>query len=204
MTESRSEFDQLVATPKGALDQASAKVVNAVGGLMQRALAATGTAKQDIAKAMLVSPGRISQILAADGNVKVSTLARFMEACGYELSISAVPKREGLPSLEPRRRGPRRVRTAPASSARFHVDDYFGPKDFASKPGIAEHVQLRAGIDESFVIDAHFVPNVVLWSEGTNYDCGWKGSNVIYLMDSDSIVRPGIASLRHDNRGVDA
>jgi hypothetical protein len=116
MTEN-SELEKVMSTRTGAMDMAAARLVSSVGGLMQRALAMTGKRNQEVAQEMRVTPGRITQLLNADGNIKVSTLARFMEACGYEVVISALPKKEGLPSLEPRRRTKRNRSAAPSPVA---------------------------------------------------------------------------------------
>ena len=114
MTDNRpTELDELLGTRSGSLDLAGAKLVSSVGSLMKRAMTVTGKRPSQVADGMCVSPGRISQILAAGGNIKLSTLARFMDACGYEVHVTASPKDPTIPSLERRRRGPRRDDSVP-------------------------------------------------------------------------------------------
>jgi hypothetical protein len=103
-----SEVDQLRATRSGSLQLAAARLVNIAGALMERALEGSGKKAREVARDMLVSEGRVSQLLAADGNVKLSTLARFMDACGYELSLEATPKDESARPIASNRRAPRR------------------------------------------------------------------------------------------------
>lgn len=90
---------------------AAAALINAVGSLMEQTVALSGIPRRDIAAAMGVTPGRVSQVVDGDGNVRVATLARVMEATGADLSFTAttpagahitVPRR-------PARRRPARV-----------------------------------------------------------------------------------------------
>ncbi|WP_137292010.1 helix-turn-helix domain-containing protein [Nocardioides dongxiaopingii] len=118
----KTEVDELLEDSRHRVELAAARVINAVGGLMDRALLAsiaTGRRQHEIARDMGVSSGRITQLLSAKGNVKVSTLARYMDACGYDLKISATPQESGMPSLEPKRRVRRtdQIRTAAPSVA---------------------------------------------------------------------------------------
>ncbi|PWI45165.1 helix-turn-helix transcriptional regulator [Streptomyces sp. ICBB 8177] len=64
------------------------------GGLARQAtaelaglLTARGMTRADLAKAMGVSPGRVSQILSGDANLTVRTLASVAEALGARVEI---------------------------------------------------------------------------------------------------------------------
>ena len=90
------------------LDRSAARLAVRSVALMNLAAAVSGLSQNELAARMGVSPGRISQILNGDGNVRASTLARVLRAAGYEARLEAVPAEEGvepLPRRKPRRRG---------------------------------------------------------------------------------------------------
>lgn len=120
MTQSESEVDRIMAERSSALHLAAARLAGSVGALMERAVARSGRLAREVADEMMVSEGRISQLLSADGNIKVSTLARFMDACGYEVVITAVPKDSSVPSLETTSRARQR------DPIQTEFDDMFG------------------------------------------------------------------------------
>lgn len=105
---------------------AAARLSSMVGALIENVQDASGVRKGQIAGAMGVSAGRVSQIINGDGNVRIATLGRFLEACGYELELVARPKSgDGtvirLPRKGRRRRNgrPEGQQVVPASSAGF-------------------------------------------------------------------------------------
>ncbi|MEZ7007098.1 helix-turn-helix domain-containing protein [Streptomyces sp. AD55] len=55
-------------------------------------LAGLGKSRSDLAKAMGVSPGRVSQILSGEANLTVRTLAAAAEALDAEVQISFRPR----------------------------------------------------------------------------------------------------------------
>lgn len=59
--------------------QATASLAGLLGGL--------GMSRSDLAKAMGVSPGRVSQIMSGDSNLTVRTLAAAAEALGAGVEI---------------------------------------------------------------------------------------------------------------------
>ncbi|MFG2121823.1 helix-turn-helix domain-containing protein [Streptomyces sp. NPDC048710] len=56
-------------------------------------LAGLGKTRSDLAKAMGVSPGRVSQIMSGDANLTVRTLAAAAEALGADVEIRFSPRR---------------------------------------------------------------------------------------------------------------
>lgn len=53
--------------------------------------AKSGLRKKDIAEALGVSPGRVSQLLRTDGNITIAALAKLMYSMGFEAEVSARP-----------------------------------------------------------------------------------------------------------------
>lgn len=95
------------------VDLAAAALSNAVGSLMEQVVEGSGLKKQEIAQRMGITPARISQLLASDGNVRVASLARLVEAAGYEIAVVVTPKDPTRgPRIEVPRR-PDRNRSAP-------------------------------------------------------------------------------------------
>lgn len=94
---------------------AAAALINAVGSLMEQTIDLSGVLRRDIAAAMGVTPGRVSQIVDGDGNVRVATLARLMEAAGADLSMTATTRSGAVITVrrQPmRRRASAKARTA--------------------------------------------------------------------------------------------
>lgn len=83
----RSERD---AEPAGA--QLARQATASLAGL----LAGLGKTRADLAKAMGVSPGRVSQIMSGDANVTVRTLAAAAEALGADVQITFSPSRPAV------------------------------------------------------------------------------------------------------------
>lgn len=92
------------------LNAAAAALSSAVGSLLEQMVDDGDLPKQDVAERMGVSPSRISQLLTGDGNLRMATLARFAEACGYDLTLTATPRDTSTkrPITVPRTSRPRR------------------------------------------------------------------------------------------------
>lgn len=80
----------------------AAALINAVGSLMEQLVELAPSRKDQIAQKMGVTPARISQLLAGDGNVRISTLARLVEACGADLALTATLRDGGSEISVPR------------------------------------------------------------------------------------------------------
>ncbi|MDF3300436.1 helix-turn-helix domain-containing protein [Streptomyces tropicalis] len=85
----RSESNAEVAGAQLAR-QATASLAGLLAGL--------GRSRSDLAKAMGVSPGRVSQILSGDANLTVRTLAAAAEALGADVEIRFCPRPQGVQS----------------------------------------------------------------------------------------------------------
>lgn len=90
--EGLSEIEKIEADPRLRAELAAARLASTIGALMDAVEEATPVLQKDIAHAMRVTPGRVSQILSGDGNVKIATLGRFLDAAGYDLELVARPK----------------------------------------------------------------------------------------------------------------
>lgn len=73
------------------LDAAAAKAAVESVALINSVVEDAGLLQSELAKALGLTEGRVSQVLNGDGNVRVSTLARFLRAAGYDLDIAATP-----------------------------------------------------------------------------------------------------------------
>lgn len=80
----RSLAEQL--REENPLDAAAARAAVAAVSVMNEAFEKSDlSSRRQLAGALGVSEGRISQILNGDGNVRVSTLARLLKASGFDL-----------------------------------------------------------------------------------------------------------------------
>lgn len=134
----RSLVDQL--REERPLDAAAARAAVRAVGLMNEAFStSTLGARRELAEAVGVSEGRISQLLNGDGNVRVSTLARLLKASGFdlELSLAGVDDSPNRSSRRYRKKGhrsePTYVTVRTDASVTERPD---GPPD---GPGVEQH-----------------------------------------------------------------
>lgn len=73
-------------------DLAGAQLARQATASLAGLLAGLGTSRSDLAKAMGVSPGRVSQIMSGDANLTVRTLAAAAEALGADVEIRFSPR----------------------------------------------------------------------------------------------------------------
>ena len=92
-------------------EKAAAALCGAVGSLIEQMIEVCGYKKGDVAARMGVTPARLSQILGGDGNVRVSSLARVAQACGFSLQLTGRDTERGVVITVPRA-GRRRQRVA--------------------------------------------------------------------------------------------
>lgn len=94
---------------------AAAALINAVGSLMEQTVDLSGVTRRDIASTMNVTPGRVSQLIDGDGNVRMATLARVMETLDAEIILTANMRRDGAVISVPRQATRRRSTSAPVA-----------------------------------------------------------------------------------------
>jgi transcriptional regulator with XRE-family HTH domain len=95
-----SMFEQRQASGAGAQGLSAARFALQVIRLFFSAKKESGLSHREIASRLEITEGRVSQVLNGDGNVHVATLARFMHAMGYDLSLRAIPFADGREPLE--------------------------------------------------------------------------------------------------------
>lgn len=71
------------------LDAAAAEAAVESVALINEAIAGAGLLQSRLAQELGITEGRVSQVVNGDGNVRVSTLARFLRAAGYQLNLTA-------------------------------------------------------------------------------------------------------------------
>jgi len=86
----RSLYEERLETTSGRLSLAAARLAHDASALLRETRAKSGMTNKDLAAALELSEGRVSQVMGGDGNVRLSTLARFMGAMGC--SIRLVPE----------------------------------------------------------------------------------------------------------------
>lgn len=105
----RTLIDEEQATDAGAQGLAAADLAGQTIRLLHQALEASGLDQKSLSKKLGVTEGRVSQVLNADGNIRIAAVARYLYALGYEVRLSATPLVPGLPDL-PRQTQRRRAR----------------------------------------------------------------------------------------------
>lgn len=105
---------------ENAIEMAAARAEVRATHLLRRSFKLSCLTQKELAEKLSLSEGRVSQVLNSDGNVKTTTLARFLRALGYRLVLEAEPIEGHTPDL--RRHGKQRKR----SSQSVHV---YGPID---------------------------------------------------------------------------
>ncbi|MDG4667992.1 helix-turn-helix transcriptional regulator [Mycobacterium sp. 236(2023)] len=99
----RTLIEEIEATDAGAQGLAAADLAGQANRVLQAALDASELDQKDLAAKLGVSPGRVSQVVNSDGNLRIAAFARYLRALGYEATITARPVESGLPELQTRR-----------------------------------------------------------------------------------------------------
>lgn len=99
-----THFDDLGASPLGARELAASQLTNDALVLLQTALSTTGVSQKQLAEILGIGESRVSQVVNGDGNVKLTTFARYMRALGYSVTLDVMPIDSGVPVLSRARR----------------------------------------------------------------------------------------------------
>jgi transcriptional regulator with XRE-family HTH domain len=97
-TREMSIIEQEMNTPEGRRELAAAQGIADAADLLLESFEASELTQDRLATLLGVTPGRVSQVLHGDGNVKVATLARFLAAMGYELRLTVAPAQDAAPA----------------------------------------------------------------------------------------------------------
>ncbi|SDG88252.1 MULTISPECIES: helix-turn-helix domain-containing protein [Microbacterium] len=112
----RTVLDVENATPASAQELSAARAEIRAEILLGEAFRVSGKSQRQLADDLGVTEGRVSQILSGGASLKVSTLARYLRALGFQLEVAAEPLEKGLDRL-PR---PKRARGRVGSSLILH------------------------------------------------------------------------------------
>lgn len=82
-----SMVDEFMSTPRGRAELAAAEAALEAQALIERAFQASPLSARDVATALGVTEGRISQLRHGDGNLRLSTLAKLMSVLDQPLSL---------------------------------------------------------------------------------------------------------------------
>lgn len=83
-----SMYDEHVSTSVGRAGLRAAHAAGDAQALIERAFASSRLTSRDVAAALSISEGRVSQLKNGDGNVRISTLARLLSALGFRLELT--------------------------------------------------------------------------------------------------------------------
>lgn len=84
-------LDKIAASPRGRREVAAARLRYEVLVHLHRALEHSGMTQSELANALGVSKGAVSQVLSGDGNLQVNTVAAYAAAMGQELRLELAP-----------------------------------------------------------------------------------------------------------------
>lgn len=93
-------IQQVEAAAAPAREMAAARFALSVRNALEAAFRAWGREKSDLAKDLGVSVSAVCQVLDGDGNVRVSTIARYARALGYQASLRLDPVEDGAQALD--------------------------------------------------------------------------------------------------------
>lgn len=110
MTKSSSLVELEESTDEGKREMSAARAEVRVSNLLRKAFRLTRKSQRQLAEKLGVTEGRVSQVLNSDGNLRITTIARYLRVMGYELQLEAVPAEEGVPDLRVVRRSRRNAR----------------------------------------------------------------------------------------------
>ncbi len=84
-------YDRVASKPGGEAALAAARLRREVLVALHQAFAASGLETQtEIARRLNIRKSAVSQVLRGDGNLRITTLAEYLFALGFELDISLV------------------------------------------------------------------------------------------------------------------
>jgi transcriptional regulator with XRE-family HTH domain len=99
-------YEQLAANDRGRMELASARLRYEVLGVLHKALEVSGMSQSDLARRLNLRRSAVNQVFRGDGNVRISTLAEYLYAMGFELDLRLVqagePRRAALEGRQPR------------------------------------------------------------------------------------------------------
>lgn len=86
-----SLYERIAQRGEGARFLAAARLRREVLKILHRALAAAEINQVELAARLGVRKSAVNQVLNGDGNVRITTLAEYLHACGHEATLALVP-----------------------------------------------------------------------------------------------------------------
>lgn len=95
---------ELELSQQGTRELAASQLTNDALVLLQTALSSTGVTQKQLAEKLGIGESRVSQVVNGDGNVKLTTFARYLRALGYSVTLEVQPIDVGSPQLSREKR----------------------------------------------------------------------------------------------------
>lgn len=93
-------YEQRASTYEGSLGIAKAELRYRAIEVIADALERSGVSRKELAARLGVSPGRVSQVLGGDQNLRLNTLAEYLYALGRKVHLDSVAATEGEAIIE--------------------------------------------------------------------------------------------------------
>lgn len=82
-------YDLEMESPEGRAELSAVATAGQVRHLLDMAKDRSAITGEEIARILGITPGRVSQVLNSDGNIRISTFAKFLAAMGYQVELGA-------------------------------------------------------------------------------------------------------------------
>lgn len=79
--------EQYLTQPGFANEMAAAHLALEVSGVIDRAITLSGISIEDLAEGIHGTPERVEELIEADGNIKIASLARMLHVMGFSLKL---------------------------------------------------------------------------------------------------------------------
>jgi transcriptional regulator with XRE-family HTH domain len=91
MADVTSLYERIARTDDGSRRLASARLRHEVLKLIHRAQQASGLNQVELARRLGIRKSAVNQVVRGDGNVRINTLAEYLHATGFEMTVQLVP-----------------------------------------------------------------------------------------------------------------
>ena len=116
MTDNETPMFSIDESEADRIEMGAAHITNEVVGLLNTALAASGLTRRELAARLGIGESRVSQVLNGDGNLRLTTLGRFLAAMNCKVDMAP----RGFDAPSPRRRSRSQRPPEPAVSVWEH------------------------------------------------------------------------------------
>ncbi|MFD8319136.1 helix-turn-helix domain-containing protein [Kitasatospora purpeofusca] len=87
-----SLYDRLASTDEGARALSAARLRYEILAQINEALEELGISQAELARRLGIRKSAVNQVVNGDGNMRVSTVAEYLHALGWELKVNRVEK----------------------------------------------------------------------------------------------------------------